>query len=429
MWNDKEGWRLESVENVHMFVDFIPSEPELIEGIPSMEGARVKQLENSVLVMKKECDLSFCSVGEGNEKRYVMMDLDLGFEITDVPKGISLETLAIKIDEAFKEENIKQELQQFNKNILSWKLYDDVFADEIERVVNASLAMAAKVGDVLEKEIARAKNPPENEQWINKPLAGKELKTAVDYLQSRSVVNSSFQESIGYMARDMRKDLQSGVTVSQFEKETRKSIMENTSRSFQQVELAALSELVNGVKARVGEEIEKNVIRVRPALDNEFTVEQKHVQVIDKNTLLLNGFGFESEKDLKGSYDAGVVVTVPNGKANELSSALEGKNQKPDLNRLIIAISAEVDTIPRVQGNKELQNKWRQFLNNDLNQVTKIIQLEYNNVVRHENEKKQIKADLKMKTNTKSNDRSNGKKSCKYGKEKTEKYFGKNEGR
>lgn len=70
---------------------------------------------------------------------------------------------------------------------------------------------------------------------------------AVSYLRSMSQVNSSFGESVGYMARDMVSSFTAGATLREFVDEAVQSIKEHTSGDYQKVELFAVNDLVNGV--------------------------------------------------------------------------------------------------------------------------------------------------------------------------------------
>ena len=70
----------------------------------------------------------------------------------------------------------------------------------------------------------------------------------LDYLQSMSVVRSSFEESIGYMARSMRQDICDGKNLAEIVSEYTKSITENTPDDYREVEMSALRELADGVR-------------------------------------------------------------------------------------------------------------------------------------------------------------------------------------
>ena len=70
---------------------------------------------------------------------------------------------------------------------------------------------------------------------------------SLPYLRNASVIHSSFDESFGFMARDMVHEFSEGKSLQQFFEEAITSIREHTTDGFQKVELAALNELTNGV--------------------------------------------------------------------------------------------------------------------------------------------------------------------------------------
>lgn len=70
---------------------------------------------------------------------------------------------------------------------------------------------------------------------------------SLPYLRNASIIHSSFEESYGFMARDMVHEFSEGKTLQQFFEEAITSIREHTTDGFQKVELAALNELTNGV--------------------------------------------------------------------------------------------------------------------------------------------------------------------------------------
>lgn len=70
---------------------------------------------------------------------------------------------------------------------------------------------------------------------------------SLPYLRNASIIHSSFDESFGFMARDMVHEFSEGKTLQQFFEEAITSIREHTTDGFQKVELAALNELTNGV--------------------------------------------------------------------------------------------------------------------------------------------------------------------------------------
>ena len=74
----------------------------------------------------------------------------------------------------------------------------------------------------------------------------------LDYLKSLSAIHSSFDESLGYMARDMRKDIEAGKTLEQIAEEYKKSIVENTEGDYQKYELSVLNGLMDGIKKAEG---------------------------------------------------------------------------------------------------------------------------------------------------------------------------------
>ena len=74
----------------------------------------------------------------------------------------------------------------------------------------------------------------------------------LDYLKSLSAIHSSFDESRGYMARDMRKDIEAGKTLEQIAEEYKKSIIENTEGDYQKYELSVLNGLMDGIKKAEG---------------------------------------------------------------------------------------------------------------------------------------------------------------------------------
>ena len=78
-----------------------------------------------------------------------------------------------------------------------------------------------------------------SEETLNIEQVGQ---AGLDYLLEMSPIYSSAGESIGYMARDIRKALIDGDSLSSIEQKTRKSIMEHTKGDYQKTELAALNE-------------------------------------------------------------------------------------------------------------------------------------------------------------------------------------------
>ena len=70
---------------------------------------------------------------------------------------------------------------------------------------------------------------------------------SLPFLRNASIIHSSFEESYGFMARDMVHEFSEGKTLQQFFEEAITSIREHTTDGFQKVELAALNELTNGV--------------------------------------------------------------------------------------------------------------------------------------------------------------------------------------
>ena len=158
MWNDKEGWRLETVGNVAMFVDFSPNEAKNELGKPVMENATVVRERDCAVVLKWQKELPYCVVRKSNGmKKHMSMDMRLGFEIRKAPKELSLETLGKEIDKEFEKPKAKEELKELNDNLLSWKLYENVYADEIERVMDASQALAKRVGRVMRREVEKVR--------------------------------------------------------------------------------------------------------------------------------------------------------------------------------------------------------------------------------------------------------------------------------
>ncbi|MBQ9256940.1 MAG: hypothetical protein IJ181_07435 [Acidaminococcaceae bacterium] len=118
---------------------------------------------------------------------------------------------------------------------------------------------------------------------VKHKTAGKEKvsQAGLDYLAEMSPVNSSAGESIGYMARDIRKELVAGKSLSDIEQETRKSIMEHTKGDYQKTELAALNELISGVKkaeerAKASERsISDDAVKKRPVIRKSQKKESK----------------------------------------------------------------------------------------------------------------------------------------------------------
>lgn len=159
MWNEKESWQLESLGNVYMFVDFIPNEPTAEEETPVTKPSTAELVpgHGNILVFKEQQKLPYAVVG-GHDKKYMSMDLRLVFEITKAPQDISLETLAKEVDKELATPEAGKALDELNSNLLSWKLYEDTFADEIECVMTASSDLAGRVGKVYEHVIARDKN-------------------------------------------------------------------------------------------------------------------------------------------------------------------------------------------------------------------------------------------------------------------------------
>ena len=70
---------------------------------------------------------------------------------------------------------------------------------------------------------------------------------SLPFLRNASIIHSSFEESYGFMARDMVHEFSEGKTLQQFFEEAITSIREHTTDGFQKVELAALNELTNSV--------------------------------------------------------------------------------------------------------------------------------------------------------------------------------------
>ena len=70
---------------------------------------------------------------------------------------------------------------------------------------------------------------------------------SLPFLRNASIIHSSFEESYGFMARDMVHEFSEGKPLQQFFEEAIASIREHTTGGFQKVELAALNELTNGV--------------------------------------------------------------------------------------------------------------------------------------------------------------------------------------
>ncbi len=70
---------------------------------------------------------------------------------------------------------------------------------------------------------------------------------SLPYLRNASIIHSSFDESFGFMARDMVHEFSEGKTLQQFFEDAVVSIRNHTSGDFQQYELSVLNDLSNGV--------------------------------------------------------------------------------------------------------------------------------------------------------------------------------------
>ena len=176
MWNEKESWQLETVGRVSMFVDFFPNEAKDELGKPVIENATVVREKDCAVVLKWQKELPYCVVRKKNgAKKHMSMDMRLGFEIRKAPKELSLETLGKEIDKEFEKPKAKEELKELNDNLLSWKLYENVYADEIERVMDASIALSKRVGRIVQKEITKLRSETKTQTTSLKPKKVEEL--------------------------------------------------------------------------------------------------------------------------------------------------------------------------------------------------------------------------------------------------------------
>ena len=70
---------------------------------------------------------------------------------------------------------------------------------------------------------------------------------SLPYLRNASIIHSSFDESFGFMARDMVHEFSEGKTLQQFFEDAVVSIRNHTSGDFQRYELSVLNDLTNSV--------------------------------------------------------------------------------------------------------------------------------------------------------------------------------------
>ena len=73
-------------------------------------------------------------------------------------------------------------------------------------------------------------------------------KTVITYLENMSMVSPSELDPVVSIALDMRKALEKGISLADFKKEKRASIMQGTSGLHQKLFLISLDGLVSGVK-------------------------------------------------------------------------------------------------------------------------------------------------------------------------------------
>lgn len=94
-------------------------------------------------------------------------------------------------------------------------------------------------------------------------------KTVITYLGNMSMVSPSELDPVVSIALDMRKALEKGVSLADFEKEKRASIMRGTSGLHQKLFLISLDGLIKGVKdAYERDKRENRKISLRPKWGN-----------------------------------------------------------------------------------------------------------------------------------------------------------------
>ena len=106
-------------------------------------------------------------------------------------------------------------------------------------------------------------------------------KTVMAYLENMSMVSPSELDPVVSIALDMRKALEKGVSLVDFEKEKRASIMRGTSGLHQKLFLISLDGLVSGVKdAYERDKRENRKISLRPKQINS-VVKSKNTKDIE----------------------------------------------------------------------------------------------------------------------------------------------------
>ena len=103
------------------------------------------------------------------------------------------------------------------------------------------------------------------------------------FLKGMTAIHSSFDESRGFMARDMYRDIKAGKSLEQIEEEYEKSITENTEGDYQKYELSVLKGLLSGVKKAEGLAVQPDN---EPVKKYELTDEKKLCRFEDYYTEL-----------------------------------------------------------------------------------------------------------------------------------------------